>query len=162
MHVTRLVAELAGLTRKYKGKFILGRECRKLLTGNGCPANIYPRLFLAFVEKYNWGYQDRYPGFPVYSAFISFHLLSAGQVWRRVAGQTRSTQIVSCGHSPLCSRKSGRSSYYSARKNSAGLSIRFAAWNTLPDSSDWRRSSAIPVNGSPTISACENCRYWIM
>ena len=37
LHVTRLVAELAGLIRKYKGRFILSRDCRRLLTGDGYP-----------------------------------------------------------------------------------------------------------------------------
>lgn len=60
LHVTRLVAELAGLVRKYRGRFILSRHCRTLLTRDGL-ASIYPRLFRAFVEKYNWGYRDHYP-----------------------------------------------------------------------------------------------------
>jgi hypothetical protein len=84
MHVTRLVAELAGLIRKYKGKFILGRECRKLLTGNG-PANIYPRLLVAFVKKYNWGYQDGYQEIPFiqHSFLFSLYLLGRyGEEWR--------------------------------------------------------------------------------
>jgi len=60
LHVTRLVAELAGLIRKYRGRFILGRDCRNLLDKYG-PAGIYPRLLRAYVEKFNWGYRDRYP-----------------------------------------------------------------------------------------------------
>ena len=47
MHTTRLVAGLAGLIRKYKGKFILSKECQKLLNEQGQPG-IYPRLFQAF------------------------------------------------------------------------------------------------------------------
>ena len=60
LHVTRLVAELAGLIRKYKGRFILSRDCRRLLAGDGMSA-IYPRLFRAYVEQFNWAYRDGYP-----------------------------------------------------------------------------------------------------
>lgn len=73
MHVTRLVAELAGLIRKYKGKFICSRECRKLLAGDGS-AGIYPRLFRSFAREYNWGYQDRYPEFPIVQQSFPFTL----------------------------------------------------------------------------------------
>ncbi len=59
LHITRLVAELAGLIRKYKGRFILSRDCRALLAGEG-PASIYPRLFRVYVEQFNWAYRDRY------------------------------------------------------------------------------------------------------
>jgi hypothetical protein len=60
LHITRLTAELAGFIRKYKGRFILSRNCRTLLTGNGLAA-LYPRLFAAYVEQFNWSYRDRYP-----------------------------------------------------------------------------------------------------
>lgn len=60
LHVTRLVAELAGLIRKYKGRFVLSRDCRRLLTDGGLAA-IYPRLFRAYVEQFNWPYRDGYP-----------------------------------------------------------------------------------------------------
>ncbi len=59
LHITRLVAELAGLIRKHKGRFILGRDCRALLAGEG-PAAIYPRLFRVYVEQFNWAYRDRH------------------------------------------------------------------------------------------------------
>jgi len=60
LHVTRLVAELAGLIRKYKGRFILSRDCHRLLAENGLPA-VYPRLFRGYVEQFNWAYRDGYP-----------------------------------------------------------------------------------------------------
>ena len=69
LHVTRLVAELAGLIRKYKGRFILSRDCRRLLAEGGLTA-IYPKLFKAYVEQFNWGYS----GYPelrfIQSAFL--------------------------------------------------------------------------------------------
>ena len=84
MHVTRLVAELAGLVRKYKGKFILSRECRKLVAEIG-PSGIYPRLFPAFVRKYNWAYQDNYGEIPfIQQSFLfSLYLLNRyGNDWQ--------------------------------------------------------------------------------
>jgi hypothetical protein len=60
LHITRLVAELAGLIRKYKGRFIISRDCQSLLARDGL-RSIYPRLFRAYVEQFNWGYWDRYP-----------------------------------------------------------------------------------------------------
>ncbi|MCD6526745.1 MAG: SEC-C domain-containing protein [Desulfuromonas sp.] len=77
LHVTRLVAELAGLIRKYKGRFILSRNCRKLLAEGGMAA-IYPLLFRAFVEQYNWAYGDRHVAidFIQHSFLFSLYLLN--------------------------------------------------------------------------------------
>jgi hypothetical protein len=70
LHITRLVAELAGLIRKYKGRFILSRDCRRLLAENGLRA-VYPRLFRAYVEQFNWAYRDGYPQLRlIQSAFL--------------------------------------------------------------------------------------------
>lgn len=73
LNVARLVAEMAGVVRKYKGKFITSRECRKILAESGMPG-IYPRLFRAFVGEYNWGYQDRYPDFSIIQQSFLFTL----------------------------------------------------------------------------------------
>ena len=70
LHITRLVAELAGLIRKYKGRFILSRDCRRLLAENGLPA-VYPRLFRVYAEQFNWAYRDGYPELRfIQSAFL--------------------------------------------------------------------------------------------
>ena len=60
LHCTRLVAQLAGLIRKYRGKFVLTRKSRDLLErpGSGC---LYMELFEAYTTKFNWGYRDLYP-----------------------------------------------------------------------------------------------------
>ena len=60
LHCTRLVAELAGLIRKYRGKFVLTRKCRDMLArqDNG---GIYFELFKAYTTKFNWGYRDGHP-----------------------------------------------------------------------------------------------------
>ncbi|HBG06746.1 MAG: hypothetical protein A2075_14625 [Geobacteraceae bacterium GWC2_58_44] len=84
MHVTRLVAEMAGLIRNYKGKFILSKECRKLLAEQGQPG-IYPLLFQAFVREYNWSYTDRYGELPfIQQSFLfSLYLLTRyGNDWK--------------------------------------------------------------------------------
>ncbi|MEA3546950.1 MAG: SEC-C metal-binding domain-containing protein [Thermodesulfobacteriota bacterium] len=59
MHCLRLVAGLAGLVRKYKGKFVLSVKCRKKIASQGIGA-VYPDLFTAYVTKFNWGYRDGY------------------------------------------------------------------------------------------------------
>lgn len=76
LHIARLVAEIAGMIRKYKGKFILGRDCRKLIEKSGLAA-IYPRLLRAYVETFNWAYRDGYPELPfIQRAFLfSLYLL---------------------------------------------------------------------------------------
>jgi hypothetical protein len=84
LHVTRLVAELAGLIRKYKGKFILSRDCRALLAED-CRPGLFPRLFRAYVEEFNWGYWDRYPDihFIQRSFLFTLYLLNRyGNDWR--------------------------------------------------------------------------------
>jgi len=84
LHVTRLVAELAGLIRKYKGRFILSRDCRRLLADGGLAA-IYPRLFRAYIEEFNWAYRDGYPELRfMQSAFLfTLYLLTHyGDAWR--------------------------------------------------------------------------------
>ncbi len=59
LHITRLIAALAGLIRKYKGRFILTKKCRALLDRHGI-GGIWPELFRAYAEKYNWAYSDGY------------------------------------------------------------------------------------------------------
>jgi len=84
LHTTRLVAELAGLIRKYKGKFILSRECRKMMTDQGQLA-IYLRLFQVFVREYNWAYGDYMEEVPfIQQSFLfSLYLLFRyGDAWR--------------------------------------------------------------------------------
>ena len=77
LHTTRLVAELAGLIRKYQGKFILSKECRKLLADKEF-AVIYHRLLQAFVTKFNWAYDDHLGDIPFLqqSFLFTLYLLS--------------------------------------------------------------------------------------
>ncbi|MBN1625674.1 MAG: SEC-C domain-containing protein [Deltaproteobacteria bacterium] len=83
MHITRIIAGIAGLVRKYKGRFMLSRNCRSLMSKMGL-AGIYPRLFRAYVEKFNWGYCDRYPDifFIRHSFLFTLYLLKRyGGTW---------------------------------------------------------------------------------
>ena len=84
LHVTRIIAELAGLIRKNRGRFILSRDCRKFLEVSGM-AGIYPQLFRSGTLKFNWAYRDRYPelGFIQQSFLFTLYLLHRhGKDWR--------------------------------------------------------------------------------
>lgn len=84
LHVARLVAELAGLVRKYKRRFILSRNCRALLAGKGLAA-LYPQMLKAYAEQFNWSYRDRYPELRfIQTAFLfTLYLLARyGDTWR--------------------------------------------------------------------------------
>jgi hypothetical protein len=59
MHCLKLVAGLAGLVRKYKGTFVLTATCRKKIASQGIEA-VYPDLFKAYVNKFNWAYRYGY------------------------------------------------------------------------------------------------------
>ena len=63
LHTTRVVAELAGFVRKYRGRFILSRPARAMLAATGQRA-LYPQLFRTYATEFNWAYQDRYPEAP--------------------------------------------------------------------------------------------------
>lgn len=78
LHCTRLVAGLAGLMRKYRGKFVLTRKCRDMLAlqDNG---RLYFELFKAYTTKFNWGYRDGYPEAEIvqFSFLYSLFLLAS-------------------------------------------------------------------------------------
>jgi len=84
LHCTRLVAQLAGLIRKYRGKFVLTRKCRSMLTQQetGC---LYFELFKAYTTKFNWAYRDGYPEASIVQhsfAYTLFLLASFGEIQR--------------------------------------------------------------------------------
>lgn len=84
LHTTRMVAEMAGLIRRYKGRFIVGRECRKAMAEQG-KGWIYPRLFRTFAGDFNWGYGDSWaerPSIQQSFLFSLFLLKKNGQEWR--------------------------------------------------------------------------------
>jgi hypothetical protein len=84
LHIARIAAEVAGLIRRYKGKFILGRECRAILKRHGM-AGIYPRLLQAYAEEFNWDYRHLGPELDmIQETFLfSLYLISRyGRKWR--------------------------------------------------------------------------------
>lgn len=70
LHVTRLVARMAGLIRKYKGRFLLTRKAERLRVQNGT----YPLLLEAFAAQFNWAYSDGYPDLPIVQHAFAFSL----------------------------------------------------------------------------------------
>lgn len=55
LQTVRVVAELAGILRKYRGKFILSGKWKKpLASGDSGP--LYLAMLRAFIEKFNWAY----------------------------------------------------------------------------------------------------------
>ena len=85
LHVVRIVSGLAGFIRKNRGRFVLTARCRKLLSQEGA---LYPALFRAFVEKYNWAFRDGYPDFRIIQQSFLFSLWlfrRFGDEWRSPA-----------------------------------------------------------------------------
>ncbi len=73
LHVTRIIAEMAGLVRKYRGRFILSRECRRILKQQGM-GDVYLLLFKTYIEKYNWAYGDGYEDLPFIQQSFAYTL----------------------------------------------------------------------------------------
>lgn len=63
LHIARIVGELAGFIRKYRGRFILSRAARRMLATSGM-RELYPLLFRAYVERFNWAYRDGFDEAP--------------------------------------------------------------------------------------------------
>lgn len=59
LYTVRIVAGIAGLIRKYKGKFILTKKCRLALESS--MGGVYLELFRAYTQAFNWAYCDGYP-----------------------------------------------------------------------------------------------------
>lgn len=63
LHVMRINAEMAGLIKIDRGRFIATSKGKKLL-GKESFAGIYLPLLNAFANEYNWSYLDRYQELP--------------------------------------------------------------------------------------------------
>lgn len=81
----RHVCEFAGYLRKYRGKYIIGKECQQLLKTGGQSA-VYRGLFKAFIAELDWGYGDGYPDqlslIQHFWAFSLYLLQQQGDEWR--------------------------------------------------------------------------------
>lgn len=77
LHCLRLLAELCGILRKFKGKFIIGTKYRKILAAQG-PAALFPVLLKTYLTVFNWGFGDGYEDIHIIqqSFLFSLYLLS--------------------------------------------------------------------------------------
>ncbi|TVQ41436.1 MAG: YecA family protein [Wenzhouxiangella sp.] len=73
LHITRLLAELTGLIRKYKGRFVLIRKTQKLLERSGL-REIYPMLLETAAIRFNWAYRDGFPDLRIIQQSFAFSL----------------------------------------------------------------------------------------
>lgn len=81
----RHVCEFAGYLRKYRGKYIIGKECQQLLKVGG-PSAVYRGLFKTYITELDWGCGDRYPEdlslIQHFWAFAVYLLQQFGDEWR--------------------------------------------------------------------------------
>lgn len=57
IHLTRILLELAGLTKKRNGKISLTKSSQKIIGDN---EELLRHIFLTFTNKFNWAYYDGY------------------------------------------------------------------------------------------------------
>ena len=84
LHSIRLSAQTAGLVRKYKGKILLTKKCKKALVNKGIK-ELYPMLFKGYCQKFNWAYRDGYEELHIIQqsfSFLLFLLHKYGNTWR--------------------------------------------------------------------------------
>jgi len=74
VHSLRLILTMGGWLRKAKGTFQLTRKGRKSVEA-GFSAADYLELFRTFTQKFNWGFQDGYPGLEIIQRACLFSLL---------------------------------------------------------------------------------------
>lgn len=73
LHVVRLVAQMAGLIRKYRGRFLRTKKCEKLLSAPNS-GKLYLELFSAYTRKFNWAYSDGYEDLAIIQEAFLFSL----------------------------------------------------------------------------------------
>ena len=81
LHVVRIVAEMAKLIRRVKGKFVLTATYRKVLKQGGLPS-LYMSLFRCYVQEFNWDYRSRGPEHPFFQQSFAFTLYLLQQFGR--------------------------------------------------------------------------------
>jgi len=84
LHVARQTAKLAGLIRKYKGKFLLTKKGQVLMVEEKL-AELYFLLFKTYTLKFNWGYWDGYEEMQIIQnsfAFTLYLLSRYGSEWQ--------------------------------------------------------------------------------
>lgn len=89
LHITRLVASLAKLTRKYRGKVLLTNKAKKLLESEHHGA-LYMELFKSFCTEYNWGYWDAYIELHIMQQAFAFHVHS----WQQMGNEMQVSGLL--------------------------------------------------------------------
>jgi hypothetical protein len=81
LHVVRVVAEMAKLVRRVKGKFVLTATYRKVLKQGGLPS-LYMSLFRCYAREFNWDYRSRGNEHPFFQQSFAFTLYLLQQFGR--------------------------------------------------------------------------------
>lgn len=84
LHVTRVVADLAGLLRKTHGRLHLTRAARRLIDRKD-RAGLYRRLLETYCRRFNWAYRDGFEELPIIRdsfGFVLYLLHRHGHAWR--------------------------------------------------------------------------------
>ena len=84
LHKLRVLADLAGLIRKFKGRFVITKKGKKLLDDERA-GELFALLFETQFRKMNLAYLDRRPAGPELQhgmAYTLFHLREAARDWR--------------------------------------------------------------------------------
>ncbi len=85
LHMVRVIAELARLVRRYKGRWVLTRRGREV---HGQPGRALCLLLRTCLEQFNWAYADHCDAMPLIqgaAAFSLYLLARHGQEWRSEA-----------------------------------------------------------------------------
>lgn len=73
LHTLRVTSVLAGLVRKYRGRYVLTKRCRQTLDA-GDIGRLYQELLQAYTREFNWAYLDGYPDFGIIQHAFLFTL----------------------------------------------------------------------------------------
>lgn len=87
LHVTRVVADLAGLLRKSRGYLHLTRRAEKLLDRDD-GAGLYGRLLETYCRRFNWAYRDGFGDLRIIQqsfGYAHYLLHRHGDAWRPAA-----------------------------------------------------------------------------
>ncbi len=72
-NTVRVVAEMAGLLRKYKKRFHLTKD-GKVVAENGMDGKSFIKIFKTYTRKFNWAYNDRCPDLHIVQESFLFTL----------------------------------------------------------------------------------------
>jgi hypothetical protein len=86
-NTVRVVAEMAGLVRKYKKRFHLTKD-GKVVAENGMDGKSFIKIFKTYTRKFNWAYNDRCPDLHIVQEsflFMFYILTKYGGTFRPVS-----------------------------------------------------------------------------